>query len=78
MTSIVNLFSNFDDLTKPKSVTDGVTKYNTNNNTQLISLSLNQGNKFKKDQKKISDSLAIVKIQVSPGKISLFCEYLMI
>lgn len=57
MTSIVNLFSNFDDLTKPKSVTDGVTKYNTNNNTQLISLSLNQGNKFKKDQKKISDSL---------------------
>ena len=52
MTSIVNLFSNFDDLTKPKSVTDGVTKYNTNNNTQLISLSLNQGNKFKKDQKK--------------------------
>ena len=59
MTSIVNLFSNFDDLTKPKSLTDGVTKYNTNsnNNTQLISQSLNQGNKFKKDQKKISDSL---------------------
>ena len=56
MTSIVNLFSNFDDLTKPKSVTDGATKYN-NNNEKLISLSLNQGSKFKKYQKKISNSL---------------------
>lgn len=56
MTSIVNLFSNFDDLTKPKSVTDSATKYN-NNNEKLISLSLNQGSKFKKYQKKISNSL---------------------
>ena len=56
MTSIVNLFSNFDDLKKPKSVTDGATKYN-NNNEKLISLSLNQGSKFKKYQKKISNSL---------------------
>ena len=57
MTSIVNLFSNFDDLTKPKSVTDSATKYNNNNNEKLISLSLNQGSKFKKYQKKISNSL---------------------
>lgn len=55
MTSIVNLFSNFDDLTKPKSVTDGATNYN--NNTNLISQSLNQGNKFKKYQNKINSSL---------------------
>lgn len=57
MTSIVNLFSNFDDLTKPKSITDSATKYNNNNNEKLISLSLNQGSKFKKYQKKISNSL---------------------
>jgi len=56
MTSIVNLFSNFDDLIKPKSITDSATKYN-NNNEKLISLSLNQGSKFKKYQKKISNSL---------------------
>ena len=56
MTSIVNLFSNFDDLTKPKSVTDSATNYN-DNNENLISLSLNQGGKFKKYQKKISNSL---------------------
>jgi hypothetical protein len=56
MTSIVNLFSNFDDLTKSKSVTDNATNYN-NNNEKLISLSLNQGGKFKKYQKKISNSL---------------------
>ena len=57
MTSIVkNLFSNFNDLTKSKSVTDGVSNYNTNN-SQLLSQSLNQGSKFKKYQKKISNGL---------------------
>ena len=33
MTSIVNLFSNFNDLTKPKSVTDNVTEYKANANS---------------------------------------------
>jgi len=56
MTSIVNLFSNFNDLTKPKSVTDSATNY-SNNNEKLISLSLNQGSKFKKYQTKITNSL---------------------
>ena len=46
MTSITNLFSNFNDLVKPTSVTDNVSDYN-NNNSNPISLSLNQGKKFK-------------------------------
>lgn len=64
MTSIVNLFSNFDDLTKPKSVTNGVTNYNTNN-SQLLSQSLNQGSKFKKYQNKISNSLEKKAVKLS-------------
>ena len=50
MTSIANLLSNFTDLVKPKSVTDCASDYNKNN-PNPISLSLNQGRKFKrKDQ----------------------------
>ena len=56
MTSIANLFSNFNDLVKPKSVTDNVTDYNKNN-PNPISLSLKQGNKFKKYQRKITNNL---------------------
>jgi len=56
MTSIVNLFSNFNDLTKQKSVTDTASNYN-NNNQKQISQSLNQGSKFKKYQQKISNGL---------------------
>ncbi len=56
MTSIANLFSNFNDLVKPKSVTDNVTDYNKNN-PNPISLSLNQGRKFKKYQRKITNNL---------------------
>lgn len=56
MTSIANLFSNFNDLVKPKSVTDNASDYNKNNSNP-ISLSLNQGRKFKKYQKKIEDNL---------------------
>jgi hypothetical protein len=64
MTSIVkNLFSNFDDLTKPKSITDGASNYN--NNSQLLSQSLNQGSKFKKYQNKISNSLEKKAVQLS-------------
>ena len=55
MTSIMNLFSNFDDLNKQKSVTDTATNYNKNQNS--LSLSLNQGTKFKKFQKRIKDNL---------------------
>ena len=56
MSSIANLFSNLNDLVKPKSVTDGASDYNKNDYKQ-ISLSLNQGNKFNKYQKKITDKL---------------------
>jgi hypothetical protein len=57
MTSIANLFSNFTDLVKPKSVTDCASDYNKNN-PNPISLSLNQGRKFNKYQGKIKSSLA--------------------
>ena len=56
MTSITNLFSNFNDLVKPTSVTDNVSDYNKNNSNP-ISLSLNQGKKFKKYQRKIKSNL---------------------
>ena len=57
MTSIANLLSNFTDLVKPKSVTDCASDYNKNN-PNPISLSLNQGRKFKKYQGKIKSNLA--------------------
>ena len=58
MTSIVNLFSNFNDLTKPKSVTDNVTDYKADvNGCNEPSFSLIQGKKFKKYQGKIADNL---------------------
>ena len=56
MTSIANLFSNFTDLVKPKSVTDCASDYNKNNSNP-ISLSLNQGRKFNKYQGKIKSNL---------------------
>jgi hypothetical protein len=56
MTSIANLFSNFNDLVKPKYVTDSASDYNKDNSNP-ISLSLNQGRKFKKYQKKIESNL---------------------
>ncbi len=56
MSSIANLFSNLNDLVKPKSVTDGVSDYNKNNSNPT-SLSLTQGNKFNKYQKKIQDNI---------------------
>jgi hypothetical protein len=58
MTSIVNLFSNFNDLTKPKTVTDNVTDYKEDvNGCNEPSLSLTQGKKFKKYQGEISNNL---------------------
>jgi len=58
MTSIVNLFSNFNDLTKPRSVTDNVTEYKANaNSCNEPSPSLSQGKKFKKYQGKIANNL---------------------
>lgn len=58
MTSIVNLFSNFDDLNKTKSVVDTATTYETTEiNAKILSTSLNQGKKFKKYQKKIIKNL---------------------
>lgn len=58
MTSIVNLFSNFNDLTKPKSVTDNVTDYKANaNSCNEPSPSLSQGKKIKKYQGKIANNL---------------------
>ena len=59
MTSIVkNLFSNFNDLTKPKSVTDNVTDYKAGvNSYNKQSPALIQGTKFKKYQGKIANNL---------------------
>jgi len=59
MSSIVNLFSNFDDLSKPKSIIDTPSKYTkkNKNTTNPPSIALNQGNKFKKYQKKIINNL---------------------
>jgi archaellum component FlaC len=58
MTSIVNLFSNFNDLTKPKSVTNNVSKYKIETSSYLKnSPSVVQGLKFKKYQDKIYNNL---------------------
>jgi hypothetical protein len=58
MTSIVNLFSNFNDLIKPKSVTDNVTDYKAGlKSSNEPSPSLLQGTKFKKYQGKITNNL---------------------
>ena len=58
MTSIVNLFSNFNDLTKPKSVTDNVTDYKVGmNSCNEPSPALLQGKKFKNFQGKITNNL---------------------
>ena len=50
MSNITNLFSNLNDLVKPKSVTDSASDY-TINNAKPTSLSLKQGNKFYKKMK---------------------------
>ena len=58
MTSILNLFSNFNDLTKPKSVTDNVSDYKVNKTSRnRASIALNQGTQFKKYQDKIINNL---------------------
>jgi len=56
MTTITNLFSNFDDLTKQKSIIDNPTNYN-NDNENLTSESLNQGKNFKNYQINIKNNL---------------------
>jgi hypothetical protein len=68
MTSIANLFSNFDDLTKKKSVTDSATaytkhKYNSRNPTPALT----QGERFKNYQNKIKKNL-IKKAEQLTGK----------
>jgi hypothetical protein len=58
MTSIANLFSNFDDLTKKKSVTDSATAYTKHKyNSRTPTPALTQGDRFKNYQKKIKKSL---------------------
>ena len=58
MTSISNLFSNFDDLTKNKSIIDNSTIYKNNIlDTSIPTPALNQGNKFKKYQSKIKHKI---------------------
>jgi hypothetical protein len=58
MTSISNLFSNFDDLTKKKSVTDSATAYTKHKYTSNASTpALTQGERFKTYQKKIKKNL---------------------
>lgn len=58
MTSIINLFSNFNDLTKTKSVTDNVSNYDTDSSNSLKNTpSISQGIKFKKYKGKIINNL---------------------
>jgi hypothetical protein len=58
MTTITNLFSNLNDLTKSKSVTDSVSEYKEyKNNSYSSTPGLSQGEKFKKYQKKIKHNL---------------------
>ena len=61
MTSITNLFSNFNDLTKTKSVTDNVSLYRKSKYAGDMQAShtpaLNQGDKFKRLQNKIKKNL---------------------
>jgi hypothetical protein len=59
MSIISNLFSNFDDLTKKKSIIDNPTDCKTNKNiiTKEYSPSLNQGKAFNKFQNKITKNL---------------------
>ena len=58
MTSVINLFSNFNDLTKNKSITDSATEYKTKKlDMNKPTPALSQGEKFKKYQKKIKKNL---------------------
>lgn len=58
MTSITNLFSNFDDLTKKKTVTESATVYSKNMyNSSISTPALTQGERFKNYQKKIKKNL---------------------
>ena len=54
MTSVINLFSNFNDLSKPKTIIDTPSNYNKKNTEpDMLKTSLQQGSKFKKYQNKI-------------------------
>lgn len=54
MTSVENLFSNFNDLSKTKTIIDTPTNYNKkNSDPDMIKISLQQGSTFKKYQNKI-------------------------
>ena len=57
MTSIENLFSNFNDLLKPKSVIDNASECKTDIKKKEHSPGLMQGVKFKKYQNAISNNL---------------------
>ena len=58
MTSITNLFSNFNDLTKTKSITNNASKITSHNiNLQKPTPALSQGVKFNKYQKQIEYKL---------------------
>jgi hypothetical protein len=58
MTSIANLFSNFDDLTKKKTVTDSATAYAEHKyNSSSPTPALTQGERFKNYQKKIKKKI---------------------
>jgi len=53
MTSVENLFSNFNDLSKPKTILDTPSDYKKNTEPDMLKTSLQQGSKFKKLQNKI-------------------------
>ena len=55
MKSVENLFANFNDLSKPKTILDTPSNYTKNKEPDMLKTSLQQGSKFKKYQKKIMD-----------------------
>jgi hypothetical protein len=58
MTSVLNLFSNFDDLSKKKSINDYAADYKaSNNNLNNYSPAMTQGEKFQKYQREIKKNL---------------------
>jgi predicted nucleic acid-binding Zn-ribbon protein len=53
MTSVKNLFSNLNDLSKPKTIIDTPANYDKNSKDNILKISLQQGSKFKTYQNKI-------------------------
>lgn len=70
MPSIKNLFSNFNDLSKPKTILDTPADYNKNINLDILKTSLQQGSKFKQYQTRIIKKTKPLNNLENPYKLS--------